>query len=406
MQYRILLISLLFFVANCSQNKSIKITYLDNPVDENSSLSRLYTDDTGAVFMSWVEQDQDSAHLFYSEFTGKNWTDKTYISGSDSWFVNWADFPSIISNNGKVTNAHWLQKIPGGTYAYQVVVASAENDWDTNLVPHKDDTPTEHGFVSMVPYNDSSFMSIWLDGRNTGGHGHDSHSEGSLTSAMTLRSAIIDQNLEVESSHLIDSSVCDCCGTAAVKTNDGYLVAYRNRTENEIRDIYTARFKNGSWENPELVHNDGWNIAACPVNGPAIASSGDMVALAWYTAANDSSKVKIAVSEDNGYTFSSPVTVSGENSLGRVDIEILENKMIAVSWMDRNNENRSMANFEIKLFDENLTPKSAHTVASIASSRRTGFPQLSHYNGNLVTSWTSLDESGSPKVHTALIEIE
>ena len=35
------------------------------------------------------------------------------------------------------------------------------------------------------------------------------------------------------------------------------------------------------------VYNDGWKIAACPVNGPAVAANGKRVALAWFTAPND-----------------------------------------------------------------------------------------------------------------------
>jgi len=31
--------------------------------------------------------------------------------------------------------------------------------------PHADATPTEHGFVSLVPMTDGGFVAVWLDGR-------------------------------------------------------------------------------------------------------------------------------------------------------------------------------------------------------------------------------------------------
>jgi hypothetical protein len=44
------------------------------------------------------------------------------------------------------------------------------------------------------------------------------------------------------------------------------------------------------------VHSDNWKIDACPVNGPAIAATGRRVAVAWFTAANDTARVKLAFS--------------------------------------------------------------------------------------------------------------
>ncbi len=403
MRSKILLLSFLLF--GCSSEIRFDLKPLNTPASNFSSLSRLYTDNTGTVFMSWVEQRNDSAHLYYSKFIENEWIQKKYISGSDSWFVNWADFPSLIAKDGEVSNAHWLQKVPGGTYAYQVVVASTTDNWVRNETPHKDNTPTEHGFVSMIPVSDSTFMSIWLDGRNTGGHGHASHSEGSLSTAMTLRSAILNQDLEIKSQHLVDPSVCDCCGTAAVKTNDGYLVAYRNRTENEVRDIYVSKFRNGEWSEPTIVHNDNWEIAACPVNGPALASNNDNVAIAWYTGANEASKVKIALSKNSGNSFEAPLVIDGANSLGRVDVDFIETDLIAVSWMKRSSEDRAKADFEVIIIDDKMNVLTQKTIAKMSSSRKSGFPQITAKNGNLIASWTSLDNDEIENIETVLIQL-
>ena len=54
---------------------------------------------------------------------------------------------------------------------------------------HDDNTFSEHGFVSSIPYKDG-FMVSWLDGRNTYGVGDHGHAKG----AMTIRSAVLDFN--------------------------------------------------------------------------------------------------------------------------------------------------------------------------------------------------------------------
>ncbi len=63
-------------------------------------------------------------------------------------------------------------------------------------------------------------------------------------------------------------------------TARGPVVAYRDRSVDEVRDIAVVRRVNGTWTTPAVVHDDHWQIAACPVNGPALASRGDTVVIA------------------------------------------------------------------------------------------------------------------------------
>ncbi len=401
---RLLIISIFLFIAfSCSSNKEYSVKDFPSPAGDNTSLPRLFTDNTGTVFLSWVENKDDSTLLFYSSLTNDKWTEPKLISKSDSWFVNWADFPSVIAKNGKAVAAHWLQKVPGGTYAYDVNIASSADNWKTVLTPHNDNTPTEHGFVSLTPVSDSTFLGIWLDGRNTvnaGGHGNHS---SNLTSAMTLRSALIDNDLNILKSFLIDESVCDCCGTASVKTQNGYITAYRNRTENEVRDIYISRFTEGNWEKPSLVHNDNWVIAACPVNGPSIAAKGQTVAVAWYTGANDISRVKVAFSDDEGNSFQKPVILDNGNPLGRVDVEFLSKKELLVSWMERNMKDRSKAFFKAKRLSIEGEIKQEFEFSLMESSRKSGFPQISSYKNTIIAAWTDLSDPASSKIKIAIL---
>ena len=167
----------------------------------------------------------------------------------------------------------------------------------------------------MVPEGDG-VRAFWLDGRAT--------VEGR---PMTLRTARIGETVERETATRLDESVCDCCNTAAVVTADGPLVVYRDRTGDEIRDHRVVRFTDGAWSKPEVLAEDGWEIAACPVNGPAAAVSGDSVWVAWFTAAGGVPRVLAARSTDGGRTFGPPLRISGDGAdgatppLGRIDLE-------------------------------------------------------------------------------------
>ena len=102
---------------------------------------------------------------------------------------------------------------------------------------------SEHGFVSMLPYNNDSFFVTWLDGRTLVGVPKENEQ-------MTLRAAFIDAEGEITNDILLDDKTCECCNTAATMTANGPIVAYRDRSDTEIRDISIVRFVNGNWTGP------------------------------------------------------------------------------------------------------------------------------------------------------------
>lgn len=229
-------------------------------------------------------------------------------------FANWADRPGVVqggpgggeSPDGPLF-AWWLAKTGDSTYAYEVRVARSDDlgaTWRPLGRLHDDPTPAEHGFVSMVPEGDG-VRAFWLDGRAT--------TEGR---PMTLRTVRIGEEIERETEERLDRSVCDCCNTAAVVTDGAPVVFYRDRTGGEVRDHRAVRrVEDGGddggagWSEPYVLSSDGWEIAACPVNGPAAAVAGDTVWAAWFTAADGRPRVHAARSTDGGRSFSEPLTV-------------------------------------------------------------------------------------------------
>ncbi len=102
---------------------------------------------------------------------------------------------------------------------------------------------------------------------------------------MTLRYALLDADNAVLEQSLVDELVCDCCQTDAAAAGDQALIVFRNRTEHEIRDIYYSRMGPRGWSDPQPVADDGWQMPACPVNGPALDTKENSAAVAWFTAA-------------------------------------------------------------------------------------------------------------------------
>lgn len=247
-----------------------EISILQNPAGENSAMPRLFSDGQD-LYMSWVQVADSVSSLHYAKLQQGEWSSaEEIISGSD-WFVNWADFPAIAANNGHILT-NFLQKSADGTYTYDVKLNcfdAGTSTWKKDFILHTDGTKSEHGFVSVIPYEDNGFFVSWLDGRNTMAAGHDDHtSHGG--GAMTLRAAVVNGKGEISSEVELDDRVCDCCQTSTAMTTNGPIVVYRDRSEDEIRDISIIRRVNEEWLAPQIIGTDHWLIKGCPVNGPAV----------------------------------------------------------------------------------------------------------------------------------------
>ncbi|MCH7782802.1 exo-alpha-sialidase, partial [candidate division KSB1 bacterium] len=144
------------------------VTEIPNPAGENTEEANLYADDNGNVYLTWIKKGEKRvSSLMFSKFEDGDWSSARKIAEGNDWFVNWADFPSLISTPDGKFAAHWLAKSDVGTYAYDVNIARSLDggkSWSEPLLPHSDGTPTEHGFVSMLPWDDESFFAMWLDG--------------------------------------------------------------------------------------------------------------------------------------------------------------------------------------------------------------------------------------------------
>lgn len=399
-QTQILLLILIVTVIGCSTGSN-DIATLQHPAPDNSSYPYLHTvEDT--LYMSWISSaDQENA-LLYSKFADQKWSSPNTIARDSSWFVNWADFPSIIANDQGPVAAHWLKKIPGGPYAYNVNISLYDkgNSWSSAVTPHDDGTATEHGFVSMVTWDEDTILAVWLDGRRTAERSEDDYYN--IDKAMTLRGALISADGTIKDEFLIDDAICDCCQTSLVKTSNGALVAYRDRTEDEIRDIFVSRFDGEEWSNPQVVYEDNWKIGACPVNGPKLATEGSTTVLAWHTGANNTPTAKAAISMNDGEDFGSPIELNSEESLGRVDAAIKDGRAY-ISWMEKADNERG--NLQLASFGVDDTATTTNTIEQVNSSRQTGFPQMEIVEDEIIFAWTDMDSGDEPQVEMRQVSL-
>jgi len=403
MKDKIFIIALLLILFSCDTKPVDIVTYISAPTGLNSSESSLHKADDGSIYISWIETGKNnSSKLLLSKLNDNNtWSEAQTIATGDNWFLNWADFPSVTSFGNNLV-AHYLEKSASDTYAYDVKLTISNDDgnnWSDAITPHTDSTNTEHGFVSKLQMDNDSFLSVWLDGRQMAYAEQDS----TIAKQMTLRAATFNSKGNVENEYLLDGRVCDCCQTDAAMTEEGSIVIYRDRSENEIRDIYYVRQVNSTWTEPKAIYNDNWKITGCPVNGPAISTKKSTVAVAWFTVADNLPSVKVVFSNNNGETFNEPIEIGDVAPLGRVDIELLEDNSALVSWMDTVDGKTSI---QLQRVYKSGKLSSVITLAESSESRSSGFPRMVVKDNLAYITWTKVNEGNKLSIETAIVNTD
>ncbi len=372
---------------------------INSPATGNAAQPQLSVSARG-VLLSWIERSGDLATLKFAERTATGWTEARTVASGRDWFVNWADVPSVMRLPSGTIVGHWLQKSGPDTYAYDVRLSYSTDDgktWSPSFVPHHDGTKTEHGFASLFPLGDG-LGAIWLDGRNMkASAGHDEHGGGGV---MTMHFARFDKHWKQVDESAVDARVCECCPTAAAVTSEGVIAAFRDRSPTEIRDIYTSRLVNGKWSEPAAVHADGWKIAACPVNGPALSAIGRNVAASWFTVKGEQGQAYLAFSADAGRTYGAPIRVDDGGSLGRVDVALTPDGTAAIAAWIEFADQRSQ--FRVRRIDRAGTRSAPVTIAGLAAGRASGYPRMALNGRELVLAWTESVAGGTMHVKTAI----
>ena len=382
--------------AEAQDKAPIVLKELKSPTGPGAREPRLFASPDGKIFMSWTEPvEGDRFAVRFAVGTAQGWSEARTVTAGNDLFLNWADFPSITAFKDGTLAAHWLRKNDDKSYGYDVNIAVSKdggNSWSQPIVPHRDGTRKQHGFVSLLPLPDMRLFMIWLDGRAHSGTESFAAGKDATHDAMQLRFATVGKDGALSDETVLDPTTCTCCKTAAALTSSGAVVAYRGRTKDDIRDIKVLRLDRGSWSKSVTVHDDGWKIYGCPVNGPAIDANDKQVVVAWFTAAHDKPTTNVAFSEDGGKTFGLPIRIDEGSPQGRVGITLLPDGSALASWLETKG-------FGETLLTRRVEPSGSRgpalTITSTTRGRTSGFPQIVRSGDELYFAWTQSASQGA-----------
>lgn len=367
--------------------QTLKVEAIANPSGATSLQAHWGTAQDGSPLLSWVETLKDGSHtLRYAVRRGAQWSEPRTIATNRHFFRQPAESPSVISFADGSLLAEWVEMPPGsGEAEYMYVSASKDGmKWTPPVMAHKDRSPVQHALASMVASGDREASIVWLEALK----GEDEPS--------VLKRTVVSSEGKVLKEESLDPDVCTCCPTSIVKTSRGLLVAYRDHTPQEIRDIATIRFENGRWLPSKILNPDKWEINACPVNGASAAAKDNRVAIAWFTEGQDSPRTQLILSGDGGATFGKPIRVSTGNSFGHVSAALDDQGGVFVSWLEEGKDGKGVRLLVLQVTVAGVAGAVTQVAQGTLSS--IGYPRLLHAGSE---TWIAWGNSGTAKIQTA-----
>jgi hypothetical protein len=368
----------------------IRTDEIASPAAPGSIGAALYAAPDGMAWMTWIEPGaagSNTLRFATLDAAGKKWSAAQTIA-SQRVNASAMDFPQLAADAAGHAAVVWTDG-HGGALASRT--ADRGVTWSAPAPVTTESEGVEKFSVTVL--SDQRVLVAWLDARGI-------KAGGKMT---RLYARILGES---GPDVLVDPSVCDCCQTTLASFLDGgALVAYRARTEEEVRDIRVARFRGHAWDEPRPLSNDDWHINACPVNGPRLAADGGRVAAAWFTAADNEPRVLASFSPDAGTRFLMPLRVDRGHPTGHVETLLLRDGAMLVTWLE------SDGSYWLRRISPDFTADEPIALAPAGAVAAKDFPRsalVRNYAGGdspaqFITAYAGAGKRGA--LHTVLVTV-
>jgi hypothetical protein len=126
------------------------------------------------------------------------------------------------------------------------------------------------------------------------------------------------------------------------------------------------------------------------------------VAVAWFTTKDDVPQAYAAFSSDAGRTFGAPIRLDDGVSIGRVDIELLDDGSAVALYLEQAGKQTQVRARRVTASGDRSNPI---VVAAIDGSRSSGYPRLAVHGNELVFAWIARDSVTKTRVMTSAAAI-
>jgi hypothetical protein len=296
----------------------------------------------------------------------------------------------------------WTASGPVGTTLLTARSTDGGRTFGPSSVIPGTDAPGNRGWQSVVANPEGGMLTAWLDHRElltrdaavAAQHHHTGsmHSQDGVdTVAMAQLSAIYVASDAAP--RRLTGGVCYCCKTStAVGAHGLAVVAWRHVYPGNMRDIALAVSldEGRTFSAPARVSEDLWSIAGCPDDGPVVAvDEKNRVHVIWPTVVVEDGvprKALFYAASDDGARFSPRLQLPTRGQANHPQLAVDERGYLTVVWDESGDGNRRVA-------AATGMPDHAggwHFVRETSGDPETGvYPVVAATRGGTVRAWTT-----------------
>ena len=253
------------------------------------------------------------------------------------------DPPTVAVSADGVVYVGWTARVePSSAHADELYLSASRDGGRSFAAPVKvndDRGPAVHGMHSLAIAPDGRVYLAWLDKRNVTQPRPSEMAEGqhmeSNREVFTAYST--DGGRTFSPNRRVAADACPCCKTTLAVGPGGRLyVGWRQVLPGDFRHIAVASSVDGgeTYSQPVIVSDDRWQIAGCPVSGPALAVGADgALRVLWYSEGQaGEAGIYWSQSVDGGRTFAPRRLLSSDRASGTPVLLAGDSETSTVIW--------------------------------------------------------------------------
>lgn len=327
---------------------------------------------------------QHYIYIDHSDDNGKTYNSPIKINSHKQKISVWPENPAAIeiSSSGRINILYYADEQQKSTSFFSYSDDNGQSFSKPRLISDQADTAMHYMDKMLIDKHDNTYL-FWHDTR------HEKHNatlgDGVLSLYYSKKNA---SDKSKFSNQFLSNGICSCCRTATAfdATNKPVILA-RMVFNKGIRDHALISMNNAdSWNKPQRVTHDNWNIEACPEHGPALAiDKQNRTHLTWFTLGDTRQGIFYAQTDDFGKQLTAPMTLGNPDRLpSHPDVITLAQRVMIV-WKEFDGEQTSL-----HLMESSDRGQSWRKIPMTLNSKsKNSHPKLIANKTDIFLSWTS-----------------
>ncbi len=239
-------------------------------------------------------------------------------------------YPANAERNGDPLLLARYARAPDGTRFERPITLNSPTDHDMRSITGGV-TATAHVFGTIGTSPNGNVHAYWIDTRGM----TDDGASAALWGAVSRD----DGRSFSEDFAVIETGVCPCCQATTGFADGGQTVylGLREVTPEAFRDSVVSVSRDGGaqFAAPVRLNDARWELNGCPLKPTALATEGEHVYSAWYSAAEAPPGAYFTASYDRGAQWSRPRALHAEATLSDAPVVAAGGGMLYIAWHAR-----------------------------------------------------------------------